>query len=137
MNKFLFEGTVVPELERALDVQSARHRVHANNIANVNTPCYRAREVSFETEYRRHLDRHPKPSALTHEDHIPLGRRPLDRMRPEITFADSRRNDSGLNNVDIDHEMAELAKSNMRYEMDIALIKKRFKLLRNAIRGRS
>ena len=137
VSTFLFDGTVTPDLEKALDVQSLRHRVHANNIANVNTPCYRAREVSFEDEYRRQLDAQTTPFSRTDENHIPLSQRPVDRIRPQVVEAESRDNDSGFNNVDIDHEMAELAKANMRYEMDIALIKKKFTLLRNAIKGRS
>ena len=137
VSKFLFDGTVVPELERALDAQSLRHRVHANNIANVNTPCYRAREVSFEDEYKRYLATSSATPATTDEDHIPMGQRHIDRVRPTVELAESRGNGSGINNVDIDHEMAELSKANMRYEMDIALLTKQFTRLRNAIKGRS
>ena len=43
-------------LEKALDGSSSRHRVLANNIANVNTPGFKRGEVSFQEELRRALD---------------------------------------------------------------------------------
>ena len=39
-------------LSKLLDVSAMRARVHATNIAQQNTPGYRARAVSFEDEFR-------------------------------------------------------------------------------------
>jgi flagellar basal-body rod protein FlgB len=56
---------------------------------------------------------------------------------PRVQPAKGTSNDSGMNNVDIDHEMTELAKNNISYEMSINLTKKKLTNLRAAITGRS
>ncbi len=137
VSNILFDRTAVADLELSLDASAMRHKVHANNVANAETPCYRAREVSFEDEYRRSLGAGNNAATLTHEDHIPIGTPSLDSIRPVMRYAADRMNDSGVNNVDIDHEMAEIAKDSIRYEMDLNLLKKKFTNLRDAIRGRS
>ena len=42
-------------LTKMLDVAALRHEVHAANVANLNTPGYRAKEVEFEDAFARPL----------------------------------------------------------------------------------
>ncbi len=135
ISRFLFERISVPDLEKSLDAYSLRQKAISNNIANVNTPCYRARKVSFEEEYQKHLEKHTVPSGQTNPRHIPIGTRDLDQVQPRVEFSESTMNDSAINNVDIDKEMAELAENNIRYEMSINLIKKKFANLNSSIKG--
>lgn len=44
----MFDSVTFKALSSALDGLAARQRAVANNIANVNTPGYRAQRVSFE-----------------------------------------------------------------------------------------
>jgi flagellar basal-body rod protein FlgB len=44
----VFDSVTFKALNSALDGLAARQRAVANNIANVNTPGYRAQRVSFE-----------------------------------------------------------------------------------------
>ena len=132
----LFGRNSIPDMEKALDAYSMRQKIIANNIANVNTPCFKAKRVAFEEEYAKHLKKASISSENTNSSHIPLGMRTLDKVTPRVEDAATSMNDSGINNVDIDKEMAELAKNNMRYEMTINLLKKRFKNLQSSIKGR-
>ena len=54
-------------LSRVLDTAALRHRVIAQNVANVNTPGYRRLEVTFEDElakdWPRPAGRRPKPTS--------------------------------------------------------------------------
>jgi len=43
-------------LAKLMDVSVRRHEVTAGNLANVNTPGYRARELRFEDTFRDALD---------------------------------------------------------------------------------
>ena len=43
----IFEKLRVPLLERALNASSARQRAIADNIANIDTPGYKAKDVNF------------------------------------------------------------------------------------------
>ena len=44
----MFESGAIPKFERALDVLSARHRVVAHNVANMNTTGYKTKEIAFK-----------------------------------------------------------------------------------------
>ncbi len=136
ISKLLFERTSVPDLEKSLDVYSARQKAIANNIANVDTPEYKAQRVNFEEEYKKYLNKTSIKGKLTNEKHIPTGVMDFNKLQPQLDYRRSSLNDSGINNVDIDREMAELAKNNMRYEMSINLIKKKFANLKSSIKGR-
>ncbi|MEW5981075.1 MAG: flagellar basal body rod protein FlgB [Acidobacteriota bacterium] len=54
MNR-LDDAAVVETLRRHMSVAAAREMVAASNIANLNTPGYKAREVDFEVTLDRHL----------------------------------------------------------------------------------
>ena len=136
INKLLFERISTPDLEKALDAYSARQKAIVNNIANVNTPGYKAQEVSFEEEYKKHLNKTELKGRITDIDHLEIGKKSLSDVKYKIKLQKNRQNDSGVNNVDIDHEMAELAKNNIRYEMSTLLISKRFAAIKTSIKGR-
>ena len=44
----LFQSTTIPALEQVVNFTEARHNVLAGNIANVDTPGYKARDLSVE-----------------------------------------------------------------------------------------
>ena len=141
ISDLLFSRTVIPDLMKSMDAYSLRQTVLSNNIANAMTPGFRAQRVSFEEEYRRSLASDPTNlrGTRTHERHIriPNITNPtIDQVRPHVEFRENRMNDSGLNNVDIDQEMAEMAENSLRYEMSTKLTKKRIANIRSAIRGR-
>lgn len=136
ISRFLFERISVPDLEKGMDAYSARQKAITNNIANATTPGYKAQRVSFEEEYKKHLDKSELDVEKTDEKHINIGKKDLNDIKPRRYLQEDRRNDSGLNNVDIDHEMAELAKNNIRYEMSTVLVKKRLTALMTSIKGR-
>jgi len=136
IDRFLFEKRVTNDLELALDAYSARQKAITDNIANVNTPGYKAKKVTFEEEYSKALEAAEIKGKLTHEKHMDIGRDDTDNLTPEYPLQKDRENDSGVNNVDIEYEMVEMAKNNIRYEMGTLLISKKFAGIRDAIKGR-
>ena len=55
----LFQSTTIPALEQVVNFGQARHNVLAGNIANIDTPGYRARDLStamFQTRLREALE---------------------------------------------------------------------------------
>lgn len=136
MANILFDRLPIPDLSAALNAYSARQKVISNNIANANTPGYKAKNISFEEEYNRHINSSKVSGKRTDSRHIPIGSGNLEDIRPIHTYRHNTLNDTGINNVDIDQEMAELAKNSLKYEMSTLLIHKRFQNLRSSIRGR-
>ena len=95
-----------------------RQEVIANNIANVNTPNYRKSVVDFESLLAREIYGEEPDGKLkmarTHDKHLPFV--PTDyHAEPKITQDHSTIMRVDDNNVDIDIEMATLAKNQLYY----------------------
>ena len=95
-----------------------RQEVIANNIANVNTPNYRKSVVNFEELLAREIYGEEPDGKLkmyrTHDKHLPPT--PL-KFHAEPTIIEDTTNIMRVdnNNVDIDIEMATLAKNQLYY----------------------
>ncbi|HHW92296.1 MAG TPA: flagellar basal body rod protein FlgB [Firmicutes bacterium] len=95
-------------LEQALDVASYRQRLLSDNIANAETPGYKRKDIAFSTQIKRAL-----AGKVTHPQHIAINSRPVGPVTPVVQESTAR-NDG--NNVDIEVEMAELAKNTLYYQ---------------------
>jgi flagellar basal-body rod protein FlgB len=51
----MIDDPMIEALNRFLDVNVARHKLIASNLANVDTPNYRARDLDFRAEMARHV----------------------------------------------------------------------------------
>jgi flagellar basal-body rod protein FlgB len=105
-------------LARALDVHHRRHDVLATNLANVETPGFRAQEVDFRSALARAFERTAEPAA--------------PGALVEDTSAPAR---ADGNTVDLDLQMAKLADNAGRYTALTRLLGKRIALVRLAIDG--
>lgn len=102
-------------LEKGLDAAWQRNEAIAHNLANVDTPGFKRKKVEFE----EHLNNALKSSLKgfrTNSRHIPIGQRSVDEIEIRI-MEDSSDFSMRLdgNNVDIDSEMAQLAKNTIKY----------------------
>ncbi|HOO73367.1 MAG TPA: flagellar basal body rod protein FlgB [Spirochaetota bacterium] len=127
-------------LEKGLDTESLRRNVIANNIANVDVPHFKRSEVNFESELKRVImeqqDENAKlPALLSDTRHIPFFV-PRDihsvRHRINLDYNTIYRNDG--NNVDIEKEMVDAAKTTMRYNAFVTALNNNYKMLKIAIR---
>ena len=115
----ILSSDIYQVLEKALNASSMQHQVISNNIANVNTPGFKASEVVFQNKLDRVLNSREvnyMPLKVTHSSHIPIEENmTLDMIRPEIITRNetAMRNDD--NNVDIDTEMAKMAENTAYY----------------------
>ena len=125
----------MPLLHKAMDAYTLRQRSIASNIANVSTPGYKRTEVSFEEDLKKALDNHGVKGKTAHEKHIPLGRPPIEKLKPEIFVPDDGSLASGLNNVNIEQEMANQAKNSLNFSFSSRLANIDFTYLRSSIRG--
>ena len=137
LEKMLLNKTNLPVITRAMDAAMLRSRVIANNIANVNTPGFRRVEVSFEEQLRTALDRTRLQGAKTDEQHLDLGRKNLSDVNAEAYHPYDPTQPSGVNNVDIDMEMAKLAETQIMYNYGVKFGQGVFKKLNAAIQAKS
>lgn len=132
---FIFRKTKIPLLYKSMDAYALRQRSISNNIANVSTPGFKRTEVKFEEELLKALRRSATRGVLTHPKHLPVGKPTIERLKPIPFFPKDDSLRSGLNNVDIDREMAELAKNQIRVAYASRLLRGNFNKLRSSIRG--
>ncbi len=111
---------IINGLARAMAVHQRRHEVLAANIANVDTPGFRARETDFRAALEQAFD-----AAETRATPRP-GRVVEDTSTPPR--ADG-------NTVDLDLQMAKLSENTGTYQTLARILGKRFGLLRHAIEG--
>ncbi|MCH3959221.1 MAG: flagellar basal body rod protein FlgB [Selenomonas sp.] len=105
-------------LSRGLEAANLRHEVISNNIANVNTPNFKRSAVNFEALLAKelHLDEDSGRMALvrTHDRHLPIAM-PSGSVHGVIEEDGTTTMRVDNNNVDIDSEMAGLAKNQLYY----------------------
>ena len=133
----LFNRTSIPLYNRSLDAATLRQRIRANNIANANTIGYKRLEVRFEEKLRQALKASDVEGTTTQPGHIPIGRQRKASIEPEVYQPNDPGDASGVNNVDIEREMALLAKNFVLYESVSKFTHGTFTHLLSAIRGRS
>lgn len=102
-------------LSRLLDVSSFRQQIHAGNLANLNTPDFKAREVHFEEAFRAKLDEGSLKDAL--------------ELSPEVVDSEglSERNDG--NNVSSEGEVMAMAQNKAMYDAYVQMLRGKNKML--------
>jgi len=111
-------------LEKGLDASALRNKVIADNLANVDTPGYKRSEVLFEEELRKAMGRESGLAGkLTHDKHIPIGRKTAFNVAPEVVRSE-------------DTSMAALAKNSIMYTALAQELNGEFQKIKMAINGR-
>ncbi|GAB4255244.1 MAG: flagellar basal body rod protein FlgB [Deferrisomatales bacterium] len=122
------DAAVAP-LVRGLDSRTRRHAAISANIANADTPGYRAVDVSFAQV----LERAGLPLATTHPRHL-TGARSGGADRLVLSGGEARRDG---NDVNLDGEMVKLARNQIEYQFLVRALGSRFRKLKEAITGRA
>ena len=131
----IFDKTI-SLLERSLDLRSLNQRVLGSNIANLDTPNYKAMELVVAEEMNREKKSNSGISFVrTHFNHLPIINKSMHNVKLKAAKAPdfSLRGDG--NTVDIDRTMGKLAKNTLLYNAATQLISNKFRGLKNAIKG--
>lgn len=118
---------------KVMDMQLQRQNVIASNLANVNTPGYKPRELEFEQELQNALGLDMKGRmSRTGEGHMPSAFTP-DSFGPEWHKQFKPREIHGEDRVNLDKEMTKLAKNQLHYGALTQIIAKNFEGIKNII----
>ena len=119
---------------RALLARSARQATLASNIANADTPGYKARDLDFATQLRE-ADKAPAPAVLarTNPSHS-AGSLPAPSTGALIERESDQPSQDG-NTVDVDAERTRFADNALRYEAALRHLNTQIKNLTSAITG--
>ena len=106
-------------LARYLDLASEQMKLTAGNMANVDTPGYKTQGFDFEQEFARQMNRGSSSSSA------------VDGARAQDVDGLVSRPDG--NNVSMDREGMQLAKSQLQFRMGVELLKHEFSNVMSAI----
>ena len=128
--------TQITLLHKALDLRSQRHNVLASNVANVETPGYKARDLVFENALADALlARTPGPLTVTDPRHMDGRiRTPLELVQPKEIRSGNPVGSLDGNTVDLEREMVKLAENQIGYHFLTQLISRKFLTLREVIK---
>lgn len=113
-------------LERIIRQSVKRHEVIASNIANVDTPNYKARDISFSQVLGNEIG-----LATTDSKHIPASAG--GNAAGEIREVDSAAW-ADKNNVEMDQEMAKMTENALRQQAGVTLLTTRKLMFKAALR---
>ena len=120
-------------MSKVMDMQLQRQNVVSSNLANVKTPGYKARSLMFEDELQAALGLDAKGKlSRTAEGHMPAVFN-ADSFGPEWSKAFKPRVIHGEDRVNMDKEMATMAKVNLHYSALSTVLRGKFEGLRNII----
>jgi len=132
----IIDKTKIPFLNKALDAYAQRHEVIAENIANISTPGYKTKRLKFEEYLNESMSGMALSGARTNERHIAFGKSSFDSSTTTIeteNFGDVKA--SGMNDVNIDREMAELAKNQILSKFSTNMLADEFRSIHKSIKG--
>jgi flagellar basal-body rod protein FlgB len=119
----MIDGRLYPNIEDRMDWNARRQQSLSNNISNIDTPGFHAKDVSF-SEQLQLLN-----VNVTNPKHIaPIG---MDSRMQQYEVAGIA--DLKNNTVDLDREMAELTKNGLQYVAMLQFVSQKLKTLRSAI----
>lgn len=129
----IFSGIAVAE--KAMDLRSQRHNLIASNIANIDTPNYKAFDLVIEEAMEKAAGAgRGVELTRTQPGHIPT-RGGIEASRAagvEVLSATVRKDN---NSVSVDKEMTALAENNLLYNALAQIVAKKFEGLRSVIQG--
>ena len=106
---------IIGLLEKALDIRAAYQRVLASNIANVETPGYKEKEIDFRAELERSM-KGGQASLTVKEKDDPDG----------VTSLDG-------NTVNMENQIVKLTENTLMFNALVQSISKRFSRMLYAI----
>jgi flagellar basal-body rod protein FlgB len=132
----LIQGTSIPALEEVIRFTQSRHALLAGNIANLDTPDYRVRDLSpevFEQRLRQALDIQHRyhepvtPGLAEVPDNDPM--REVRESVKSILYHDG-------SDVGLEQQVLQMTNNQLMHNLAISIMSSQFRLLQTAISER-
>jgi flagellar basal-body rod protein FlgB len=132
----LFESTTIPVLQEVIGFAEARHALLAGNIANADTPGYKAKDLSvadFQTRLHKAIQESRRPAvAGSPGDAAGQSSAALAGLAKQSSTL--LRHDQC--NVGIEQQVTEMVKNQLQHNTALAIMVKQFHQLETAISGK-
>jgi flagellar basal-body rod protein FlgB len=122
----MIDTPMTEALSRFLDVDVARHKLITSNLANIDTPGYRTRDLDFRAELARASAQAAgsELGSFAYASYTPVAR----QVRGLLERPDG-------NNVSVERESLLLAETQMKFNLGVQLVRDQFHQISAAITG--
>jgi flagellar basal-body rod protein FlgB len=118
--------------DNALLLFERRIQLLSENIANADTPGYKARDIDFDKVLQNQQARSEVKLKTTNKGHINLQQQ---AFASDIQFRQVEQSSADGNTVDTQKEKAAFAENTMRYQLSMQILSRKIKGLKTAFRG--
>ncbi|GGD72199.1 flagellar basal body rod protein FlgB [Lacimicrobium alkaliphilum] len=117
---------------KALTLRDQKMETIAGNIANANTPGYKARDIDFKAAMQAAQTEQKQALSRTHEKHFNV----QIRNTQDLLYRVPMQPDTGDGNtVEMQKERNEFLDTGMRYQSGLEFLKGKFKGMKTALKG--
>ncbi len=131
----MFSSSTIPVLEQWVNFAQSRHNILATNVANIDVPGYKTRDLSveqFQEKLQDAIETKADDGSLS-----PTGSRigvdPFGKVKRElngILYHDQ-------SNVGLEQQVAEITKNHLQHNLALSLLNSQFRVLQSAVSERA
>jgi flagellar basal-body rod protein FlgB len=132
----LFESTTIPVLEQVVNFAQTRHSLLAGNLANLDTPGYKVRDLSpqaFESKLKHAIAQsHESATNRSLGDVTKAVNNPIGQISGELETFLYHDESSG----NLETQIAAVSKNQLQHNLALSIMTSQFRLLQTAISER-
>ena len=125
-------SSITNKLFEQLNFRGEKQKVISSNIANINTPDYKTKDLVFEDELNNKLNNTLK-MELTSSKHISSINSNSANVNPKLVEVKGLQEQNDGNNVNLDTQMSEMSKNKILFDAIQSSIKRDSRLFRSVI----
>ena len=126
-------SSISNKLFEQLNFRGERQKVISSNIANINTPGYKTKELVFEDELNYSITNNSLQLKATNSKHMTNINSSLANSNPKLMEVDNLEEQNDGNNVNLDTQMGEMSKNKILFDAIQSSIKRDSKLFRSVV----
>ena len=126
-------SSISSALFASLNFRGERQKVISGNIANINTPNYKTKDLVFENELQNVNKTKMLEMNKTSSRHLGNINTTSINSKPNLVKVDGLEEQNDGNNVNLDTQMSEMSKNKIIFDAIQASIKKDSRLLRSVV----
>lgn len=122
--------------QQALGLRAARQELLAGNIANADTPNFKAKDIDFSSVLREKLSSTTTATTLSTTSPMHIGSNKGNGIGSNILYRVPLQPSADGNTVDMDAERTRFADNSIKYDASLTFISGQFRNLLTAIQER-
>lgn len=116
---------------QAIGLRTQRHEILASNIANADTPNFKARDIDFRSAIAAAIDQRGLKLQTSQQGHFAI---PLPGGNgPKLLFRNEYQSAVDGNTVEMDHERSQISDNAIQYQILTQLLNDEFQGMRQAL----